>query len=52
MCLELFASPSTDRAYLLVGYEDGRIMLWDVTAAKMCSHAVVHSEAGTQTSLA
>ena len=46
MCLSLFTSPITNKPFLAAGYENGSVMLWDVTAGKALSNSLVHTESG------
>ncbi|KAM5310737.1 guanine nucleotide-binding protein subunit beta-like protein 1 isoform 1-T2 [Glossophaga mutica] len=44
MCLELWQADSSSRPFLLAGYEDGSVALWDVSERKVCSHIACHTE--------
>ncbi|XP_019482477.1 PREDICTED: guanine nucleotide-binding protein subunit beta-like protein 1 [Hipposideros armiger] len=44
MCLELWQADSSPRPLLLAGYEDGSVVLWDVSERKVCSRIACHTE--------
>lgn len=44
MCLSFFMSPKTDKPLLTAGYENGQLILWDVTEKKILSTRTVHME--------
>ncbi|XP_060997298.1 guanine nucleotide-binding protein subunit beta-like protein 1 isoform X3 [Dama dama] len=44
MCLQLWQAESSSRPLLLAGYEDGSLVLWDVSTRKVCSRVACHSE--------
>nr|XP_004670902.1 guanine nucleotide-binding protein subunit beta-like protein 1 isoform X2 [Jaculus jaculus] len=44
MCLGLWQANSSPRPLLLVGYEDGSVVLWDISERKVCSHIACHEE--------
>lgn len=44
MCIKLWQPESGPGPLLLAGYEDGSLVLWDVTQRSMLSHAKAHSE--------
>ena len=46
MCLSMITSPTTDKPLLIVGYENGQLVLWDIMAAKVLTRSSVHSESG------
>lgn len=44
MCLGLWQAESSPRPFLLAGYENGSVALWDVWERKVCSHVSCHEE--------
>ena len=46
MCAKLFISSLDQKPLILVGYESGGVVLWDVKASRMVSHDVLHREPG------
>ncbi|XP_013373374.1 PREDICTED: guanine nucleotide-binding protein subunit beta-like protein 1 isoform X3 [Chinchilla lanigera] len=44
MCLRLWQAESSSRPFLLAGYEDGSVALWDVWERKVCSRVSCHEE--------
>ncbi|XP_006890569.1 PREDICTED: guanine nucleotide-binding protein subunit beta-like protein 1 [Elephantulus edwardii] len=44
MCLKLWQAASSPRPHLLAGYEDGSVVLWDVSERKVCSRVACHTE--------
>lgn len=44
MCLELWQADSSTHPFLLVGYEDGSVALWDISERKICSRVTCHTE--------
>uniref|UniRef100_G3TLM6 G protein subunit beta 1 like n=1 Tax=Loxodonta africana TaxID=9785 RepID=G3TLM6_LOXAF len=45
MCLKLWQqADSSPRPRLLAGYEDGSVVLWDVSEGKVCSRVTCHTE--------
>ncbi|KAM6155936.1 guanine nucleotide-binding protein subunit beta-like protein 1 [Rhynchocyon petersi] len=44
MCLELWQATPSSRPHLLAGFEDGSVVLWDVSERKVCSRIACHTE--------